>query len=277
MNGRGAVEIIVAEIALAQGLIDQDVFSILVFMAIFTTATVPILLTLGVRWLRRRGELVKAGKRTGTVIVGAGAIARALGTALMPAMPVTLIDTNRANQRAGRREGLAVRPGSGLDELVLENAEIDSALRLVAATPNAEVNVLTAQLAVDLGVPHVSVLLRDSDARTFSVLLGGLAIDVIRAPEDIPDWEHAVSIGEARTEIAPVVEALDLSRNNSEAPWPTDPAVFPLVVISNNERFPYTSDTRLSSGNEVLLVTRPGVVAFAPSRGEVVEDVPTQP
>jgi Kef-type K+ transport system membrane component KefB len=50
MNGRGAVEIIVAEIALAQGLIDRDVFSILVFMALFTTATVPVLLTIGVRW-----------------------------------------------------------------------------------------------------------------------------------------------------------------------------------------------------------------------------------
>ncbi|TVR85344.1 MAG: cation:proton antiporter, partial [Trueperaceae bacterium] len=40
MNGRGAVEIIIAGIGLQAGIIDQSVFSILVFMAIFTTATV---------------------------------------------------------------------------------------------------------------------------------------------------------------------------------------------------------------------------------------------
>ncbi|MBT8207836.1 MAG: cation:proton antiporter, partial [Acidimicrobiia bacterium] len=71
MNGRGAVEIIVAEIALAAGLIDGTVFSILVFMAIFTTGTVPILLTWSIRWLRRHGELV-ADERSRVIVAGAG-------------------------------------------------------------------------------------------------------------------------------------------------------------------------------------------------------------
>ena len=39
------------------------------FMALFTTATVPVLLTWGVGWLRRRGELVKAGDRDRAIIV----------------------------------------------------------------------------------------------------------------------------------------------------------------------------------------------------------------
>ena len=60
MNGRGAVEIIIAEIALQAGLIDRDIFSILVFTAIITTATVPVLLRMCVSWLERRGELETA-------------------------------------------------------------------------------------------------------------------------------------------------------------------------------------------------------------------------
>lgn len=59
MNGRGAVEIVVAQIGLSMGVISQEVFSILVIMAIATTATVPVLLRLSVRWLEDRGELVR--------------------------------------------------------------------------------------------------------------------------------------------------------------------------------------------------------------------------
>jgi Kef-type K+ transport system membrane component KefB len=59
MNGRGAVEIIIAEIGLTMGLISQEIFSILVFMAIFTTALVPVMLKWGVDWLRRNDQLVR--------------------------------------------------------------------------------------------------------------------------------------------------------------------------------------------------------------------------
>ncbi len=43
MNGRGAVEIIIAGIGLELGIISAEIFSILVFMAIFTTLTVPLI------------------------------------------------------------------------------------------------------------------------------------------------------------------------------------------------------------------------------------------
>lgn len=58
MNGRGAVEIIVAQLGLSMGIIDATVFSLLVIMAIATTATVPVLLRWATNWLRSRGELV---------------------------------------------------------------------------------------------------------------------------------------------------------------------------------------------------------------------------
>ena len=267
MNGRGAVEIIVAEIALAQGLIERDVFSILVFMALFTTATVPVLLTLGVRWLRRRGELVRAGDRDRTLIIGAGVIARSIAAALQKDMAVTLLDTNRANLVAGNREGLTVRSGSGLDEVALESAGIENALQVIAATPNAEVNVLTAQLAVDFGVPDVSVLLRESDTQTFEARLAEAAIKVIRAPEDFAAWEHALSSGRAVTE---AIEGDDLDRFHdgsnprwAEAGEPT--GEFPVVVVSNGERTPYTTEVKLENGESIVVLRRTDIAASLPT------------
>ena len=257
MNGRGAVEIIVAEIALAQGLIDRDVFSILVFMALFTTATVPVLLTLGVRWLRGRGELVRAGDRNQALIIGAGAIARRLGMALQRSMPVTLVDTNRANLVAGEREGLTVHAGNGMDEVALENAGIDRTLRVIAATPNAEVNVLTAQLAVDFGVPDVSVLLREADTKTFASRLAEADIKVIRAPEDFAGWEHALSSGRAVAETVEGPEDLERFRDASNPVWvDVDTGEFPVAVVSNGERTPYTTEVKLTNGEHVVILRR---------------------
>ncbi|WP_224332576.1 cation:proton antiporter [Haloprofundus halobius] len=59
MNGRGTVEIIIASIGLSAGVIDQQMFSILVFIAIFTTALVPVTMTWGVKLLESAGELVR--------------------------------------------------------------------------------------------------------------------------------------------------------------------------------------------------------------------------
>lgn len=264
MNGRGAVEIIVAELALAQGLIGQEVFSILVFMALFTTATVPVLLTIGVRWLRRRGELVKAGDRTRTLIVGAGPIARTLGKALAKNGEVVHLDTNRGNQLAGRREGLEVLAGNGLEEVALEEAGIDQTSRLIAATPNAEVNVLVAQLALEMGVPEVSVLLRDSDHKRLAGRMAEAGMSAIRAPEDLAGWEHAVSTGQAVVDILTAPEA----RKNGDVSDDTeglDPSVFPLSVNNSGESFPFVTMEEVAPGDEILVLRWPGVNAFPPT------------
>lgn len=52
------VEIIIASIGLSNGIIDEGLFSILVFLAIFTTALVPVTVKWGVDWLDQAGELV---------------------------------------------------------------------------------------------------------------------------------------------------------------------------------------------------------------------------
>ncbi len=58
MNGRGTVEIVIVTIALSAGVIDQSLFSILVFTAIFTTMLVPPTVKWGVDWLSYNNDLV---------------------------------------------------------------------------------------------------------------------------------------------------------------------------------------------------------------------------
>lgn len=66
MNGRGTVEIIIASIGLSNGIIDQGMFSILVFIAVFTTALVPVTVKWGVDWLTQADELVYTREVTDT-------------------------------------------------------------------------------------------------------------------------------------------------------------------------------------------------------------------
>lgn len=49
MNGRGAVELVLAGVGLEFGIIQQNLFSIIVFMAFFTTLITPVVLKMAVR------------------------------------------------------------------------------------------------------------------------------------------------------------------------------------------------------------------------------------
>ncbi|MFC6767412.1 cation:proton antiporter [Natrinema soli] len=66
MNGRGTVEIIIAQVAYEAGVIGAEMFSILVFIAVFTTALVPVTVTWGVRVLESADELVYVDSATVT-------------------------------------------------------------------------------------------------------------------------------------------------------------------------------------------------------------------
>ena len=194
MNGRGAVEIIVAQIGLSMGLIDQQIFSILVFMAIFTTATVPILLKWTTSWLRKRGELVRSDEeRKGVVIIGAGPTARSLGELLSSSQPVYLIDSNKEHCAYAREEGLNALEGSALDEQILSEAQASHARYFIALTPNAEVNALSAQLAKStFFVPEVLVC-QHSQGEGHEALLdhvkGSTIFGGIVSPDD---WDYRI-------------------------------------------------------------------------------------
>ena len=256
MNGRGAVEIIVAEIALAQGVIGRDTFSILVFMAIVTTASVPVLLTRGVQWLRSRGELQRAGTRAGTVIVGAGPVARVTARLLRTAGPVRLVDTNRVNQSDGEREGLEVVAGSAFDDAVLAEAGIDEAERVLALTPNVEANLLVAQIASRRGVPSVAAFVPDADTARLSHVIGHVA-RMLPGPVDLLDWDRSVASGAVSERSIPLdvpsrvsgVELLpDLGSDVED--------VLPMAVVSEHGRLPWTDDVGLVAGDRIVVLVR---------------------
>jgi Kef-type K+ transport system membrane component KefB len=192
MNGRGAVEIIIAGIGLQLGIIGQEIFSVLVFMAIFTTATVPVLLKLGVDRLRRRGELTRSDTGTKPIlIVGAGALARRLAVELLGSRSVSMIDLNPQHVYAARRLGLSVLQADGLDTEVLQRAGVEDCGTVIAMTPNPAVNVLVAQRARETFlISDVRAMMQpNSDAGLFDLLDGLGAAPLFGAPIEFWRWE----------------------------------------------------------------------------------------
>ncbi|WP_053990595.1 cation:proton antiporter [Mangrovimonas sp. TPBH4] len=164
MNGRGAVEIIIAGIGLEMGIIDQDIFSILVFMAILTTMTVPFLLKWTTDWLKRRGELVVMNKREGLLILGANPLSLLIAKHFQDQTKITFIDANQDIVRQTNEQGFVCHHGNALQEEVLSETGAATMQTFIAATSNTEVNILAAQLASgSFQIPNTHVLLSKSN------------------------------------------------------------------------------------------------------------------
>jgi len=119
----------------------------LMFMVIAVTVAIygllgrPLALSLG---LAERNP-------NGFVLVGAHRLARSLAHALMQAdLPVLLVDTNVGLVETARDEGLAVYHGSVLSDQADEELELPGIGKLLALTPNDEVNALSARHFVHL-------------------------------------------------------------------------------------------------------------------------------
>ena len=251
MNGRGAVEIIIAGIGLEMGIISNEIFSILVFMAIFTTATVPFGLKWGTDWLRRHGELVRSrDERKGFLIVGAGPIARFVARELSQSAPVRLLDLNRAHCQQAEEEGLEVMCADALEQGVLEEAGAVQIETLLALTPNAEVNMLTAQLARNTFlVPHTYVLLSKSHGEALDSLLTEIGAEALFAePVEIGDWDRWIARGEvakAEHDISEVIDRESFAKGLGEKS-------LPLLVARGGERFLLGAVRKLEPGDKVI-------------------------
>lgn len=198
MNGRGAVEIIIAGIGLQMGIIDAEIFSILVFMAIFTTLTVPLLLTWTTNWLKKRGELVHQDSRDAYIILGANALGIFLAKKLSTQVEVILVDSNRDLVADAKKEGLNAVYGNILKEETLEDAKALTAGTFIALTGNSEINLLAARLAGEaFYVPNKIVLLSKSQSGVDVDLLEPInASSMFAAKTDIVPWIHKISSGQ---------------------------------------------------------------------------------
>lgn len=254
MNGRGAVEIILAGIALEAGLITPDIFSILVFVAIITTAADPVLLKWGVAWLARRGELVRVATRERVLIVGAGPVARVLAEALAETRPVCLIDANLDHCRRAQKLGLAAVCGDALEQSVLFEAGADEAGLIVTLTPNPEVNLLAAQLAREAFlVPELYVATTDNLESGLHRLLADLgATPLTLTPNDVRLWDDHLSRSRAERAVHIISEPAGSGVSSlGAAAWDTAVPSLPLVVRRGAARLLY-SGADLKPGDEVV-------------------------
>ncbi|MDJ0953639.1 MAG: cation:proton antiporter [Acidimicrobiia bacterium] len=253
MNGRGAVEIIVAEIALTAGIIDERIFSILVFMAVFTTATVPVLLTRSINWLRRRGELV-ADDREGVVIVGAGPVARYLASLLVTDTSVTLIDTNLEHVRAAQAMGLDVIKGNGIDDDLLEEAGIRGARAVIATTTNAEVNLLAAKIAKQrFGVPTVHIAVPEEATQSLIRMLDEIGgKQLFGRPIDLTVWDVAVATGRTVDLEYAVADPEEVFSNEPRGIGRRELESLPLVIRSEQGWDLFSVDREMKPGETIL-------------------------
>lgn len=258
MNGRGAVEIIVAGIGLERGLITTEVFTVLVLMAVLTTATVPVLLKVGVEWLRSRGELADAdGSRRAVTIIGAGAVARAYGAALSGHREVWLLDANPDRCARARHEGLNAVVGDALDADALRHARADEAVLLLALTPNVEVNVLAAELArEEFGVRELRVAKGGTPAPGTQVLLERIGAEPLATPSvDVERWEGWLQSSGASVSTFDVTDderAQVLATRLADDPH----EVLPLAVLRGDDAIPYPLLDRLRAGDRVTVLVR---------------------
>ncbi len=256
MNGRGAVEIIVAGIALERGLITQEIFSILVFMAIFTTAMVPVMLKWGVDWLRGRGELVRAhDERRGTLIVGAGPLGRLIGRMLAPSRPVWMLDSNPERCAQAERDGLEAFCGNALQEQALSEAGAPQADSLIALTTNPEVNALAARLAREVfDVPEVYVIQVQQEVKERDAALRHLhASSLFGGSVARGEWERIVAMGAYRESEIDVEAA---ATGEDFAQMLRQGKALPVVVRRDDDALPFHAGIPLRPGDRVVVLRR---------------------
>lgn len=205
MNGRGAVEIIIAGIGLQMEIISAEIFSILVFMAIFTTLTVPILLSWTTNWLRKRGELIQQDSREGYLILGANALGIYLAKHLNDQGEVTIVDSNREFIQNAKNAGIQTVIGNILKEETMEEAKAIDKKTFIAITPNSEINLLAAQFANDaFYFPEKIVSISPTEGGADVDLLDPIdASSMFATKTEVEPWIHNISTGnfEERTEV----------------------------------------------------------------------------
>lgn len=172
------------------GIPGGDALLAVVFVTIFVTVT---LAGLTAPWLAQRlGLTGQSGKLA--IIVGAGPLARKVARLLKDhGRQVVLVDRNPGLVSAARREGLEAELGNALEEDTLASLGADEAETLLAATTNAEVNVLAVAIArEEFHIPRAYPVVDVGGVRAEMVerIGGRLAFG---RPIDIRGWEHAIS------------------------------------------------------------------------------------
>lgn len=209
MNGRGAVEIIIAGIGLQMGIISNEIFSILVFMAIFTTLSVPIFLTWTTTWLRNRNELVHQDARSGYIILGANPLGLYIAKQIKDE-EVVIVDANREMVAEAKRQGFNSIYGNILKEETLEDAKAIEKGTFIALTGNSEINFLAAQLADDLFyIPKKIVLVSTNENGADVEMLDKInATSLFANKTELKPWAKKIGDGDFEEKTVTIEEEI---------------------------------------------------------------------
>ena len=234
MNGRGAVEIIIAGIGLQMNIISQEIFSILVFMAISTTLTVPVFLTWTTNWLRKRGELVKQAARNGYLILGANPLGLYIAKQLAEQNEVILIDYNKDLVQEAKAQGLKAIYGNGLREDAFEEANALNTKTFIALTGNSEINLLSAQLAYNsFYIPNRIVLVSPVENGAGLNLLEHMdASSLFANKTDMVPWSYKITTNnfEQKAEkIEKEISTRNWFKNNAK-----NKDILPIIILDEN-------------------------------------------
>ncbi|MBK6264817.1 cation:proton antiporter [Marivirga sp. S37H4] len=254
MNGRGAVEIIIAGIGLEMGIINQDIFSILVFMAIFTTTTVPFLLKWTTSWLRKRGELVQVDSRSGYLILGINPVSLILANQLKENSKVIFIDNNKELSLQANKEGFISVHGNALKEEILEEAQAAKVNTFISMTGNSEVNLLAAQIARETFlVPNNYVMISpNEDGAGVDVLDTIKASTIFAMKFSLDEWIHIITTKAYIDTKELVEEEIISTRAWVKLFMENNENIMPIVIIGiDGGKRPFQYDDVLVKGEKV--------------------------
>lgn len=254
MNGRGAVEIIIAGIGLQMGIITSEIFSILVFMAIFTTLSVPILLTWTTNWLRARGELIAQESRSGYLILGANPLGLYMAKHLMEQEEVIIVDGNRELISEARDKGFPALQGNILKEETMEDAKAGEKGTFLALTGNSEINLLAAQLADDVFfIPKKIVLVSPNKNGADVELLDKInATSLFANKTDLEPWSAKILTHSYKEESQEIREEIS-TREWVKKYRKTERNILPVFVFNQDgQKRPFHYNDTITPGEKVI-------------------------
>lgn len=254
MNGRGAVEIIIAGIGLEMGIIDRNIFSILVFMAILTTTTVPFLLKWTSNWLRKRGELAQMSMRRGYLLLGVNPLSLLLARHLNEKNPVKLIDANKDLVNLAREQGFNCIHGNALKEETMAEAHAETTETFIGITSNSEINMLAAQMSREsfLIPNNYVVMTRNEDGAGTNLLETIKATSMFAMRTQMDFWCNKIS-AEQHEEISETIKKLTETRTWVKKRIAGDQKVLPVLIVSSEgQKRPFHYGDNIEPGEKVI-------------------------
>ncbi len=190
----------------------------------------------------------------GYVVLGANPLSFELAKVLRDdgGHEVVFIDNNASAIGHAEEGGFKALWGSGVDESILQRAEIDARLAAVGATPNEEINGIFATMSRnEFRVPHACAAMQKGRVSLKAERLreSGTAI-LYGAPADLDVWSLRFQRRRASTQ-SWRLENAGAGEDRWQPPADLSDAILPLAWSRRDKVAPFTDTVRLKEGRHV--------------------------